>query len=136
MTVAIRTERRFGVTANLGPSQLRNLFALLHSETWPDLLDVMEQCCIEIETMLINTPVENRAAVLENHKLSKAAWMIFTQLQEKMSDVENSYMASVDKPVFVPQPTREEMERDNLLNPTLYTHTAEETKFGIEGEDL
>ena len=128
--IAVRTERRFGVTAQLGSNQLRNLFALLHSETWPDLLDVMEQCCIEIETLLINTPVENRVAVLENHKLSKAAWLIFTHLQDKMNDVENSYMASVDKPVYVPPPTREEMERENLLNPTLYPPTAEDT-YGI-----
>lgn len=133
MTIAIRTERRFGVTASLGPLQLRNLFALLHSETWPDLLDVMEQCCIEVETVLINTPVENRVAVLENHKLSKAAWLIFEHMQRKMEQVENSYMASVDKPVYVPQPTREEMERENLLNPTLYPFIAETTD-GIEGD--
>jgi L-rhamnose mutarotase len=130
MTIAIRTERRFGVTARLEPTQLRNLFALLHSETWPDLLDVMEQCCIEVETVLINTPVENKTAVLENHKLSKAAWMIFEHLQNKMNAVENSYMASVDKPVYVPQPTREEMERENLLNPTLYATAADDT-YGI-----
>lgn len=131
--IAIRTERRFGVTASLGPTQLRNLFALLHSETWPDLLDVMEQCCIEIETTLINTDAEAEAAVLANHKMSKAAWMIFTHLQNKMNDVDNSYMSSVEKPVYVPQPTREEMERENLLNPTLYTFIAEAPN-GNEGD--
>lgn len=131
MTLPIRTERRFGVTARLGSNQLRNLFALLHSETWPDLLDVMEQCCIEIETMLINTRAEDEAAVLANHKMSKAAWMIFTQLQEKMNEVENSYMASVDLPVYVPPPTREEMERENLLNPTLYPPSTAEDTYGI-----
>jgi hypothetical protein len=131
--IAIRTQRRFGVTASLGPTQLRNLFALLHSETWPDLLDVMEQCCIEIETTLINTDAEAEAAVLANHKMSKAAWMIFTHLQNKMNDVDNSYMSSVEKPVYVPQPTREEMERENLLNPTLYTFIAEAPN-GNEGD--
>jgi L-rhamnose mutarotase len=126
----IRTERRFGVTAKLGPTQLRNLFALLHSETWPDLLDVMEQCCIEVETVLINTPAEDEAAVLANHKMSKAAWMIFEHMQNKMNNVDISYMASVEKPVHVPAPTREEMDRDNLLNPTLYTAPADEDTYG------
>ena len=126
----IRTERRFGVTAKLEPQQLRNLFALRNSETWPDLLDVLEQCCIEIETVLINTPAENEREVLANHKMSKSAWMMFTHLQEKMDEVTISYMASVEKPVFVPMPTREEMERENLLNPTLYPPSAEDT-YGI-----
>jgi hypothetical protein len=118
MTDAIRDQRRFGVTANLSPSQVRNLFALRNSETWPDLLDVMEQCCIEIETVLINTDAHKEAEVLANHKMSKAAWMIFTHLQEKLNDVVSSYMASVEKPVFVPPMTAEEMERENILNPT------------------
>lgn|ERR1700729_4197469 len=127
----IRTERRFGVTATLSPAQLRNLFALRNSETWPDLLDVLEQCCIEIETVLINTPAENETQVLANHKMSKSAWMMFTHLQEKMDEVTISYMASVEKPVFVPMPTREEMERENLLNPTLYPPSAEQDTYGI-----
>ena len=126
----IRTERRFGVTAKLGPNQLRNLFALRNSDTWADLLDVLEQCCIEIETVLINTDAEKEKEVLANHKMSKAAWMIFTHLQEKLDEVTVSYMASVDKPVYAPLPTREEMERENLLNPTLYPPPAEDT-YGI-----
>lgn len=126
----IRTERRFGVTSRLSPSQLRNLYALRHSETWPDLLDVLEQCCIEIETVLINTDADQEEKVLANHKMSKAAWLIFTHLQVKLDEVTISYMASVEKPVYAPTPTREEMERENLLNPTLYPPSAEDT-YGI-----
>jgi reverse gyrase len=120
MNEAIRTERRFGVTATLNPSQVRNLFALRNSETYLDLLDVMEQCCIEVETVLINTDADKEAEVLANHKMSKAAWMIFTHLQEKLNDVVNSYMASVAKPVTIPAMTEEEMERENILNPTIF----------------
>lgn len=126
----LRTERRFGVTAKLQPRQLQNLFALRNSETWPDLLDVIEQCCIEIETVLINTDADKESEVLANHKMSKAAWLIFTHLQVKLDEVTISYMASVEKPTYVPTPTREEMERDNLLNPTLYGPPAEDT-YGI-----
>lgn len=120
MNEAIRTERRFGVTATLNPSQVRNLFALRNSETYPDLLDVMEQCCIEVETVLINTDADREAEVLANHKMSKAAWMIFTHIQEKLNDIVNSYMASVAKPVTIPAMTEEEMERENILNPTIF----------------
>ena len=30
------------------------------SDAWPDLLDVLEMCCIEIETLLINTQQTKR----------------------------------------------------------------------------
>jgi hypothetical protein len=129
MQDAIRTERRFGVTAKLSPAQTRNLFALRNSETWPDLLDVLEQCCIEVETVLINTDAHKEAEVLANHKMSKAAWMIFTHMQEKLNDVVISYMASVDKPVFVPPMTEEERERENILDPTNYAPMTEDV-FG------
>lgn len=120
MNDAIRTERRFGVTSQLSPAQVRNLFALRNSETYPDLLDVMEQCCIEVETILINTDADKEAEVLANHKMAKAAWMIFTHLQEKLNANVNSYMSSVAEPVKLPELTEEEMERENVLNPTYH----------------
>jgi hypothetical protein len=114
----IRTERRFGVTSRLGPNQMRNLYALRNSETWPDLLDVMEQVCIEVETELINTDAEKEAQVLANHKMSKAAWMIFVHVQQKLDQIVSSYMSSVEEPIKLPSLTDEEMERENILNPT------------------
>jgi hypothetical protein len=119
---AIRNERRFGVTAQLGPNQIRNLFALRNSETWNDLLDVMEQCCIEVETTLINTDADKEAEVLANHKMSKAAWMIFTHVQVRLDQVVNSYMSSVEEPIKIPDLTAEEMERENILNPTIFVN--------------
>lgn len=114
----IRTERRYGVTAQPSPAAVRNLFTLRSSEIWNDLLDVMEQCCIEVETVLINTDSADEAAVLANHKMSKAAWMIFTHMQEKIEALLSSYRVAPE-PVE-PSLTFEEMERENILNPTRY----------------
>jgi hypothetical protein len=114
----IRTERRYGVTARQSPASVRNLYVLRNSETWNDLLDVMEQCCIEVETALINTDADAEAAVLANHKMSKAAWMIFTHMQEKI-DSTISRLSLIDQPDG-PLLTEEEMERENILDPLNY----------------
>ena len=79
-----RNERTFGVTAELRPLQRRNLLNLRNSEVYPDLLDVMEMVCIETESALINTDAADEAAVLANHKMTKAAWQIFIHMQEKI----------------------------------------------------
>jgi hypothetical protein len=130
MIAPIRTERRFGVTALPSPASVRNLFVLRQSETWPDVLDVLEQCCIEIETKLINTEAEDEAAVLANHKMSKAAWMIFTHMQEKIDLTVSSYLASVATQPVEPALSLEEMERENILNPTRYAEEAQEIADG------
>jgi hypothetical protein len=93
MNEAVRTERRFGVTAELQPIQRRNLLNVRNSEAWPDVLDVMEMCCIEIESRLINSDPANSEEVLANHKLSKAAWVIFTQFQELIRKFPSSWRA-------------------------------------------
>jgi len=119
MEPTVRTERRFGVTADLSPNALQNLYALRVSGAWEDLLDVLEQCCIEVETVLINTDAEDEPKVLANHKMSKAAWMIFTHMQNKVNDATVRYMnATIPLPVQ-PQLSAEELERENILNPTV-----------------
>jgi hypothetical protein len=115
---AIRTERRFGVTAELTPLQRRNLFQVRNSEAWSDVLDVMEMCCIEIETQLINTAADREAEVLANHKMAKAAWQIFTHLQQKMDDEVASYLSSTAKQPSIPGITAEEQLIENILDPT------------------
>lgn len=114
----IRTERRFGVTANLDPNALRRIYSMRASDTWQDLLDVMEQCCIEIESVLINTDADNEGAVLANHKMSKAAWQIFTHFQERIDAEIQTYLSSL-----LPTPTASrpyaDLEREHLLNPVL-----------------
>jgi hypothetical protein len=114
----IRNERSFGVTGHLEPIQRRNLTFMRESDGWADLLDVMEMCCIEIETDLINTPSENEAAVVANHKMAKAAWKIFTHLQMKVDEEISLYLASVAPKPPVPELTPQEEWVEALLDPT------------------
>jgi hypothetical protein len=133
MASKIRSERRFGVTATISPVAARNLFVLLNSETWNDLLDVMEQCCIEVETRLINTDADREAEVLANHKMSKAAWMLFTHMQQKIEDTAKTYLSGIAaEPVNVAM-TDEEMERENIINPIRFA--PQPTDYGIEQEN-
>jgi hypothetical protein len=119
MTSGTRTERRFGVTAKQTPNAIARLYALRLSETWEDLLDVMEQVCIEIESTLINTDADCEAEVLANHKMSKAAWQLFVHMQRKVDECLSTYLASVatqpEGVIF----SAEERERENILNPTV-----------------
>lgn len=114
----IRNERRFGVTATLTPLQRRNLFQVRNGEAWSDVLDVMEMCCIEIETQLINTDADQEAEVLANHKMAKAAWQIFTHLQQKLDDEISLYLNNVAQKPPMPEPTAEEQLVENILDPT------------------
>ena len=124
---ATRTERRFGVTSQLTPRAVRNLLLLRKDEeTWNDLLDVFEMCCIEIETELINTAAEDERAVLANHKMSKAAWVMFTQMQQKVDQAINSYLASVATQPVTPSLSPEEQIRDYTVNPLLYPTESED----------
>jgi hypothetical protein len=116
-TNAIRSERSFGVTATLKPNQRQHLLALIHSEVWTDLLDVMEMQCIEIETDLINTPVEEEQTVISNHKYAKAAWVIFTRFQQKIVDESQVYLRTREpQPEYKPLDKQEEW-RNHLLDP-------------------
>lgn len=118
MSEAIRTERRFGVTGTLTTQARRNIMQMRNSPEWQDILDVMEMCCIEIETRLINTDAESELEVLANHKMAKAAWQIFTHLQEKIDLEISHYLSSITKQPLVPEFTPEEQERENILDPT------------------
>jgi hypothetical protein len=115
----IRTERRFGVTAQLGPNALRRIYTVRSSDAWADLLDVMEQCCIEIESTLINTEADDEKAVLANHKMSKAAWQIFTHFQGRIDAEINIYLSSLSPTPPVPPRPYEDLNREHLLNPVL-----------------
>jgi hypothetical protein len=118
MEPEIRTERTFGVTAELKPIQRRNLLNLRNSEVYPDLLDVMEMVCIETESMLINTDAADESAVLANHKMAKAAWQLFIHTQEKIAEEAKLFLASQAKQPPIPQLTEREQFFENLLDPT------------------
>jgi hypothetical protein len=114
----LRTERTFGVTAELKPIQRRNLLSLRNSEVYPDLLDVLEMVCIETESRLINTDAADESAVLANHKMAKAAWQLFTHMQEKIDEEAKLFLSSQAKQPPIPQLTEREQFMENLLDPT------------------
>jgi hypothetical protein len=118
MTEAIRTERRFGVTSQLLPQQRRNLMTVRNGPEWPDVLDVMEMVCIEMESKLINTDAEQELEVLANHKMAKAAWQIFIHLQDKIDSEISLYLASITRQPPVPTMTDHERLVENILDPT------------------
>lgn len=113
-----RTERTFGVTGQLQPRQRMHLLSFRNSEVYPDVLDVIEMVCIEMESVLINTPAENEAAVLAAHKKAQAAWQIFVHLQQKIEDESKAYLQSVAKQPPVPELTYQEQLIENILDPT------------------
>ena len=114
----IRTERSFGVTGTLKPAQRMHLLSLINSEVWPDLLDVMEMVCIETETKLLNTEPASEDEVLANHKMAKAAWQMFTHMQEKIAEEAHLYLASIEKKPPIPALSRREQLIENILDPT------------------
>lgn len=114
----IRTERSFGVTGTLRPMQRMHLLSLINSEVYPDLLDVLEMVCIETETRLINTEPAAEAEVLANHRMAKAAWQMFTHMQEKIAEEAKLYLASTEKAPPVPALSRLEQLTENILDPT------------------
>jgi hypothetical protein len=113
-----RTERTFGVTAELRPAQRRNLLALINSEVYPDVLDVLEMVCIETETKLINTDPADSRAVLANHRMAKAAWQMFTHMQEKIATEAANHLRTVNREPPVPELTPHEQLIENILDPT------------------
>lgn len=113
-----RTERTFGVTSELRPAQRRNLLAFRNSEVYPDVLDVLEMVCIETETALINTNAADEKAVLANHKMAKAAWQMFTHMQEKIDSEASAFLRSVETKPPVPELTAREKLYENILDPT------------------
>lgn len=129
--MTLRTERTFGVTAGLKPTQRRNLTMLKDSELYPDLLDVMEMVCIEVESKLINTDAADESAVLANHKMAKAAWQMFVHMQEKIAQESQLYLRSVAREPIIPQLTRQERWKESTLNPTIPEPADEEDANGL-----
>ncbi len=118
MPEPIRTERRFGVTAQLTAEARRNIMQIRNGPEWQDVLDVLEMCCIEQETRLINTDPEQELEVLANHKMAKAAWQMFTHMQQKIDLEISLYLSGITKEPLVPKLTDEELIRENILDPT------------------
>lgn len=124
-----RTERTIGVTSELRPLQRQHLLAFLNSEVYTDVLDVLEQCCIEVETKLINTDPADEKAVLANHRMAKAAWQMFTHMQDKIRGEAQRHVQATAKVPPVPALTPFEQLTDNILDPM---NPAPEDEYGIQ----
>jgi hypothetical protein len=118
----LRTARRFGVTSQLDEAARSRLFSLRVHAGWDDLLDVMEMVCIEQESSLINTDVDKEAAILANHRMSKAAWQMFIHFQERI-DYEISRHFEGQPQTTQTGLTPEEAETENILNPLKHLPT-------------
>lgn len=129
MEPEIRSDRSFGVTSQLKPIQRRNLLSLRNSEVYADLLDVMEMVCIELETVLINTDADDEKAVLANHRMAKAGWLVFIHMQEKIDAESKLFLASQVRQPPVPELTERERFIENILDPTKPAPEAED--FGV-----
>jgi hypothetical protein len=81
----IRDERTHGLRDHLTPSQRARLLTLQRSDGWEVLLDLMEMCCIEQETKLINVEVKDESGIIAEHRMAKAFWQVFTSLQKKVA---------------------------------------------------
>jgi hypothetical protein len=84
MSEDIRDERTHGLKDHLTPSQRARLLSLRRSDGYEVLLDLMEMCCIEQETKLINVDVKDESGIIAEHRMAKAFWQVFTSLQKKV----------------------------------------------------
>jgi hypothetical protein len=80
-----RTERSHGLRSQLDQTEKAALFSLLHSPSWPVLLDVLERACIEQETRLINCDVADTKRIIAEHRMAKAYWQIFVAMQKTVN---------------------------------------------------
>jgi hypothetical protein len=112
----VRTERRFGVTAQLDAAARNRLFSLRVHAGWDDLLDVMEMVCIEQESSLINTDVDKESAIIAHHRMTKAAWQMFIHFQERI-DREIALCVEQQPQTTQTGLTPEEAEIENIMNP-------------------
>ena len=84
MNNEIRTERTHGLKDALTSRQRAALVSIRHAEGYEALLDLIEMCCIEQETRLINAEVSDTEKILAEHRMAKAFWQIFQGVQKKV----------------------------------------------------
>jgi len=107
MDVRIRTTRKLKVTEVEISDEERELLAQLANDSrYEALLNLMERCCIEIETAHFNTSVNNPEEILGGHALAKACWLFFTYIQKR---VQNAVLSrAADQEEMQAPPTLEE----------------------------
>ena len=90
-----RTQRTLSVRdQTFSPEKLQRIARLALDTGYEDLLDIMEMACIQQETALINTPVEQADRVLGEHCLAQASWQFFTYVQKQVQNAYNQRTAN------------------------------------------
>lgn len=87
----LREGRTLKVTeVRLTPEEIDQLAALYKDARYESLLNVMERACIELDTLLVNTPVGEREHIIGAHAVSKASWLFFTYVQKQVLNAYSS----------------------------------------------
>ena len=93
------------------------LAAIVRSEGYRVLLDVMEAVCHEQDTRLINTDVRDEAGIVAEHRKAQAMWQIFDEMQAKVLLASKMHGEET-----APDPdagtSDEELADEQLLDPT------------------
>ena len=67
------------------------LFALMQSDSYRVLLDVLHRFVIGEETQLINTSVDDERAILGQWYHARAAWAMFARMQYEVTQAAGDY---------------------------------------------
>lgn len=89
MSEEIRTDRTHGLKERLPAGARGHLVQIRYMPGYDVILDLIEMCCIEQETRLINVPVEDEKTIIAEHKMSKAFWQVFQAIQKKVESEVN-----------------------------------------------
>ena len=104
----VRTERTLSVMdVPLKGEDKLFLSQLYNGPHFEAFLNLMERSCIEQDTRLINTNPAEQQAVLAQHCMSKAMWLLFVEIQLKIKRCHEEIMQGEERDE-VPQVSEEE----------------------------
>lgn len=108
MDIRLRTTRTLKVTeVQISDQEREHLAQLYQDARYESLLNVMERCCIELETAHLNTSMNEPEAILGGHLVAKAAWLLFQYLQRQVKSSHDMRMGDEDE--GRPEPTLDEV---------------------------
>ena len=108
MEIRTRTTRTLKVTELKISDEEKELLAQLYKDSrYEALLNVLERACIEIETAHFSVSMGDPEAILGGFAVAKAAWKLFTFIQQQVYNAFISRAALDEGPEEEP-PTLEE----------------------------
>jgi len=107
----IRNERTGAIGRKLTQAQRVDLLQLVRGPGYAVLLDLMESACGIAESRLVNADEDHSRKVLALHKVAKAHWTFFINLQQLINR-EVEQLTGPEVPI-----DREAQEIESILNP-------------------